>query len=109
MGMGVGARTGGGGDGSNRASKWHATAESKKLSQMELEQKKHQDMVKVAAAKEKVQAVTPMPTTIPPKTVVSPRPLQSAQQIQALAVQASAKHMVRGKGLIDPAMQKSSL
>lgn len=109
MGMGVGARTGGGGGGSDRASKRPATAEAKNLSQMELERKKHQDMVKAAAAKEKDQTAAQTPTTTPPKTVVPTRPLQSAQQIQASAAQASAKRMVRGKGMIVPAMQKSFL
>jgi hypothetical protein len=66
-------------------------------------------MVKAAAAKERDQTAAPTPTTTPPKTVVPTRPLQSAQQIQASAAQASAKRMVRGKGLIDPAMQKSFL
>ena len=109
MGMGVGARTGGGGGGSDRASKRPATAEAKNLSQMELERKKHQDMVKAAAAKEKDQTAAQTPTTTPPKTVVLTRALQSAQQIQASAAQASAKRMVRGKGMIVPAMQKSFL
>jgi hypothetical protein len=109
MGMGVGPRIGGGGGGSDRASKRPATAEAKNLSQMELERKKHQDMVKAAAAKEKDQTAAQTPTTTPPKTVVPTRALQSAQQIQASAAQASAKRMVRGKGMIVPAMQKSFL
>lgn len=109
MGMGGGPRIGGGGGGSDRASKRPATAEAKNLSQMELERKKHQDMVKAAAAKEKDQTAAQTPTTTPPKTVVPTRPLQSAQQIQASAAQASAKRMVRGKGMIVPAMQKSFL
>ncbi len=99
MGMG-GARTGGGGGGSDRATKRPATAEAKNLSQIELERKKHQDMVRASAVKDMGQAAAPTPNSISPKTTVPPRQMQSAQQIQASAAQASAKRMVRRPALM---------
>jgi len=95
--------TGGGGGGSDRENKKPTTADAKNQSQMELERKKHQQMVNEAASKEKKEEVSdenirspPLPTTSTPKrnTVPPKQPQKSAQQIQASAAQASAKRMV---------------
>jgi hypothetical protein len=97
MGLGIGARTGGGGGGSDRARKPIATAETKNISQIELERKKHQDMVKESvAANEKGMAMPSMTAatslTSLPKGTVQPRQLNT-QQIQASATQASARRL----------------
>lgn len=90
MGLGIGARRGGGGGGSDRARKPIATAETKNISQIELERKKHQDMVKASvAANEKEKA---MPATSLLKGTVPPRQLNT-KQIQASATQASARRL----------------
>ena len=93
MGLGIGARTGGGGGGSDRARKPIATAETKNISQIELERKKHQDMVKASvAANEKEMAMPSMTAVTLPKGTVQPRQLNT-QQIQASATQASARRL----------------
>ena len=94
MGLGIGARTGGGVGGSDRARKPIATAETKNISQIELERKKHQDMVKASvAANEKGMAMPSMTAaTSLPKGTVQPRQLNT-QQIQASATQASARRL----------------
>lgn len=92
-----GGITGGGGGGSDRANKRPASADAKNQSQMELERKKHQDMVKAAstpANNDRSQSAPPLPKMVP-KTSVPPKQNQSARQIQESAVQASAKRMVR--------------
>ena len=68
---------------------------------MELERKKHQQMVNEASKeKEEVSEEStmspPLPTTSSPKrnTLPPKQPQKSAQQIQASAAQASAKRMV---------------
>lgn len=90
MDLGIDSRTGGGGGGSDRARKPVATAETKNMSQIKLERKKHQDMVKASvAANEKGMA---LPATSLPKGTVQPRQLNT-QQIQASATQASARRL----------------
>lgn len=91
----VAERTGGGGGGSDRVNKRPTTADAKNQSQMELERKKHQDMVNAAAAKEKENAAAPKATTANAPKTKSSQQQQSAQQVQANAVMASAKRMVR--------------
>lgn len=92
-----GGITGGGGGGSDRANKRPVSADAKNQSQMELERKKHQGMVKAAstpANNDRSQSAPPLPKMVP-KTSVPPKQNQSARQIQESAVQASAKRMVR--------------
>jgi len=88
MGLGIGAS-----GGSDRARKPIATAETKNISQIELERKKHQDMVKASvAANEKEMAMPSMTAVTLPKGTVQPRQLNT-QQIQASATQASARRL----------------
>ncbi len=88
---------GGGGGGSDRVHKRPVSADAKNQSQMELEQKKLQDMVKAAsmsANSDRSQSAPPLQLNIP-KYDVPPKRNLSARQIQSSAVQASVKRMVR--------------
>lgn len=92
-----GGITGGGGGGSDRVNKRPASADAKNQSQMELERKKHHDMVKAATTPANIdrsQSAPPLQKSIP-KNNTPPKQNLSTRQIQASAVQASAKRMVR--------------